>query len=74
MSLTITAPVSEPVKKDDDDDQICHWICECNENIALCGLDVSGLPWDMNNEDEDCVLCQIVAEEQLVCKRCGEVL
>ncbi|MFC8465978.1 hypothetical protein [Streptomyces sp. NPDC057250] len=55
----------------DQGDDLEHAACPCNEDVALCGADVSSTPW----ADKDrppvnlCVVCaDLVA---LPCPKCG---
>jgi hypothetical protein len=46
--------------------EVCHLWC-CDENVAMCGLDISGERYDLDGEDPDCPLCAIADEEGLPC-------
>ena len=39
---TLDAPTTTPP---DADDEICHLVCDCDENTARCGMDVTDHPW-----------------------------
>lgn len=66
MVETRTVPVQSPDRTDGDN--LTHTVC-CNENLALCGLDVTHSawkPWRPFALPEDCVVC-----EQMPCRDCG---
>jgi hypothetical protein len=48
------------------DDNISHIVC-CDENTALCGLDVTDYPWIDLPEQYDCPLCVLAAETDTCC-------
>lgn len=54
----------------DSGDDFTHLFCECNDDVARCGLDVSGLPYADDDEEADCPLCIIANEDP--CPRCGD--
>lgn len=64
----MTAPTAlvEPTTTDSDDDDLVHAVC-CDPNTAMCGLDVSGLEWGIDDGDEMCRVCEIAAMENLPC-------
>ena len=45
-----------------------HVVCECNEDVALCGVDLTGVGF--TDDEVDCPLCALVDEDS--CPRCGE--
>ncbi|WP_432112827.1 hypothetical protein [Streptomyces sp. S1] len=49
---TVPAPTATPPAALDTD--ITHIVC-CDDDTALCGLDVSGFRWHQGGED--CVVC-----------------
>jgi hypothetical protein len=50
-----------------------HYVCHCDDDVALCGLDVSALEFVVDGEynDAPCSLCYIVWEDDQPCPRCG---
>lgn len=64
MSTSILdAPTIAPPNAEDE---ICHLVCDCDENTARCGMDVTDHPWtplDVN----DCVVC----DDLPPCEVCG---
>ena len=48
-------------------DDLDHIVCDCDEDRALCGLDVSTSPW--SDGGLDCVVCAEL--DDLPCERCG---
>lgn len=65
MTITMNRPVE--VKKPKDI-EACHLYC-CNEDLALCGKDISTHKHDPNY-DNICVVCLDL--EDVPCSRCGE--
>lgn len=50
-------------------DDICHLWC-CNEDVAMCGADITGEPPCPHPDDEDCPacpMCSLVEDEALPC-------
>lgn len=41
-----------------EDPSLVHTICECNPDLALCGTDVTGEPWDQDGEN--CPECELL--------------
>jgi hypothetical protein len=52
----MTALTPELGDTDTDGNGITHVVC-CNEDIALCGTDVSGQPFVGGDFPVDCVVC-----------------
>jgi hypothetical protein len=51
-------------------DELHHYICDCNEDIALCGRDVSGEAWLQYVDPEDeCIVCVMLLDS--ACRFCG---
>lgn len=51
------------------DSQMGHVFCECDENRALCWIDVSGAEVIGIEEEVDCAVCADL--EALPCEKCG---
>lgn len=68
---TSTEPLPVDTDTGDGEDGLSHCYCECDEDIALCGTDVSGHAFDdaIDSEDLLCVVC--VELEFKTCSRCG---
>lgn len=50
-------------------DELDHIVC-CQEDIAICGTDTSGLPWTWGMRDgRACIVCADL--EPLPCRECG---
>jgi len=45
-------------------------VVHCDENTALCGLDVTHVPWVSDDEETTCVVCEDL-DEQGYCPVCG---
>ena len=59
----------QPADLSEDDDDLIHLVC-CDNNTALCGVDVSDASWvDGDNECVPCPLCALADESR--CLRCG---
>lgn len=48
------------------DDDLHHVTC-CDDDIAMCGLDVTDVPWGDGEGEVLCPLCAIAEEEDLAC-------
>jgi hypothetical protein len=72
-ALTDDSPivVTEPLSFEDggDSDDLVHVACDCSEEIALCGTELT-FGVDEWTDDELCVVCKDL--EPLPCPRCGE--
>lgn len=62
----MTALAPEAAETDTDDDGLTHLVC-CNEDIALCGTDVSGTVFVCVDVAIDCVVCLLTT----ICRLCG---
>ncbi|CBG73096.1 hypothetical protein SCAB_60771 [Streptomyces scabiei 87.22] len=53
-------------------DDLSHGVCDCDEDTALCGTDVTGVPWATKDDESDnlCIVCVDLVE--LPCPRCGQ--
>lgn len=70
----MTQTVIDPVILEDTEEgnDLVHAYCDCNENISLCGLDVTDhTEVDDWPEERDCLVCWEL--EKLPCERCGAV-
>lgn len=68
----MTTLVPEPeAASTDHGDGMAHAACPCWPDIALCGVDVSGLPWADDDAElaNPCVVCLDLDEQP--CPRCG---
>lgn len=64
-----TEPVVR-VGRSADDDDLGHIFCDCDENRALCGADVTDCP--VVEDRDDSLLCVVCADlEDVPCERCG---
>ena len=53
-----------------DDDTLNHYVC-CDDDTALCGSDLSGMPWTKFPVDQDtCLVCLKLTR----CPDCGDQL
>jgi hypothetical protein len=63
----VSAPL--PVRrKVDNGDDLDHFVC-CNDNLGLCGADLSDAAW-AEELPNLCVVCDDL--DSLPCERCGE--
>lgn len=71
--MTPPVPFAEIVQdRIDDQDELTHLYC-CNEDLALCGRDISQLPTSLEPgqvEAMTCVVCQLLTN----CGQCGGAL
>ncbi|MEI5520704.1 hypothetical protein WB388_08825 [Streptomyces brasiliscabiei] len=69
--MTTLAPGLATAATDDGDDDLSHGVCDCDEDTALCGTDVTGVPWAADGQEpvNPCVVCVDLAEQP--CPRCG---
>lgn len=42
------------------DDGIDHVVCCEDENLAMCGKDVTGLEWGSDGTNQSCVVCALM--------------
>lgn len=55
-----------------EDDTLTHTICgDCDDELAFCGLDVSGWEVAEDDEDDNCLVCAELSK--LPCPRCGSL-
>lgn len=68
------APIGAPgIRGQGTDDELGHITCECNDRLALCGLDVSGhhaCPDDNSCGCAPCLVCEDLIDWP--CRFCGE--
>jgi hypothetical protein len=70
MTELAVAPVI--LEDDDEGDDLVHAYC-CDENISICGLDITDhAEIDWWGEERDCIVC--LELEKLPCERCGAQL
>jgi hypothetical protein len=51
------------------EDNVAHLVCHCNDDVALCGKDVTNDAW---TDSETCPMCEAVDELHAgKCPRCG---
>lgn len=70
--MTTSSTLEKPDKTDSGGkDNLDHLYCPCDEDIALCGTDISEAD-DLENfpEDDLCVVCYHLMGQ--LCKRCGK--
>jgi hypothetical protein len=68
--MNATAVLPAPHLTGDDTD-LCHLTCY-DDNIAMCGLDVTGHDWIGDNVDlPPCLLCDYIDRENLPCPIAG---
>lgn len=67
--MTTLAPEPTTVVADSGAPVITHWVCDCDPDTALCGVDVAGEEWMGDDEDVTCVVCLDL--EDVDCPRCG---
>lgn len=53
-------------------DDICHYYCDCSEDIAMCGESLKGHAY-MPDAEDICPMCEALLEAETPCPRCGEV-
>lgn len=60
-----------PIPVDSDSgfgDDLDHYYCECDENLALCGADLTDWPeGEAETPENECVVCAHLS----VCPKCG---
>lgn len=68
--MTVSSVVVGDVCETGADDDIVHLYCQCDEDLGLCGLDLSDMREVPVMEDQVvCVVCADLAE--MACARCG---
>lgn len=71
MLLIMDETSVKPSNTSSDDDDLDHIYCECDENISLCGIDLTGVE-EIDKDAEtpdDCVVCIDLRDRP--CQRCG---
>lgn len=63
--IVVTDPTFE---EGGDEDNLVHVACECSDDLALCGAELTMDAGDFT-DDEVCVVCHDL--EPLPCPRCG---
>ena len=55
LTQTLPQPVIVPTSRPSLD----HWVCgfDCDDNLALCGTDVTFEPWGNGTVPNECVVC-----------------
>jgi hypothetical protein len=70
MSATTIEPDTRLDQGNGDDDHLLHLFCECNEDVALCGCDLTGAVEDLSVLAQE-MLC-VVCDHLLKCATCGQ--
>lgn len=73
-AFRMTAPTTTvaPVEQITDDDDLSHFICECDWNRALCGRDVSNSHYCPEDLSCGCLPCVVCADlRDAACPQCG---
>lgn len=66
--MTAPATLDQPTGTEQSD--LCHLCCYCDEDTALCGLDITDHLWVQAWENPDiCVVCYDLA--RIPCGGCG---
>ena len=72
MTTSLVVVIDEAAAfRSGDDDDLDHYYCSCNEDVALCGADISDA-LDITGSPESgdtCVVC--IDLDDLSCERCG---
>jgi hypothetical protein len=63
-----TLTKNAPIRTREDPPDIFHMLC-CEENIAMCGTDVTDLPDTDGTGEQQCVVCVELDEGN--CPKCG---
>lgn len=50
-----------------DIDEVNHIICHCDENTALCGGDVTDVPWRDDGVEPVCEPCDQISDDRTCC-------
>lgn len=65
MTTTLTEP--DQTRPDADDGDLVHFWC-CDQNVAMCGADISDEPLVPDaSAEEVCTLCRIVDDNRWAC-------
>lgn len=67
--MTATKPAPDRAPSPLDDKDIAHLVCCCDENLAVCGLDMTNVPV-AKDDAIPCPLCFDGIPERAVCPRC----
>lgn len=66
MTADVLPEVAEPIDVDHPD--LGHYVCDCSDDISLCGVELDeDAPWVDDDDEIDCVVCRDIS----VCSRCG---
>lgn len=72
LSTTSANPVPDACSLRSEVSDLVHLMCECDDDIAICGADRTGLPFkDDAPEDAVCVVCVDILGPEDICPRCG---
>lgn len=65
----MTQSLTQPLTAEDllASSEMSHIVC-CDDDTAICGIDVSDAVWRPDEEDADCVVC--IELEELPCPNC----
>lgn len=71
MSTTTAEPQTSNTDTGNDDAELNHLYC-CDEDTALCGLDISGMPEAevIEGDPDICLVCDDLARQP--CDKCGD--
>lgn len=65
------ALVLEEVAEDTSDGDIFHLYC-CDENLGLCGFDLSEASEGFSDNDQFCIVCEeLELSEEYACPKCN---
>jgi len=64
--------MAELVKIETDPSDLHHLWC-CDENVGMCGFDISKLPINDGEDDEPCTVCYDLVEADEDCVKCEDV-
>lgn len=68
----MTAPAPDITPAEVNDPDVFHWVC-CDPATAICGTDVSNIPFSGPHPDEMiCAVCDDLLTTP--CTRCGSVV
>jgi hypothetical protein len=67
--MTDTFTLVKPQDTETDTPELFHYVCDCDVNTALCGLDVTDAQMKDEGDDIVCVVCYDLVN--LPCKTCG---
>ncbi|MFJ6841398.1 hypothetical protein ACIQRE_01875 [Streptomyces griseoluteus] len=65
--MTVLAPEAA-ADTTDIGEGLTHAVCECTPDVAYCGADVTGEPWEDDTEEVTCVVCRDL--DGFDCPRC----